>query len=136
MSACPKAKIISSRSRGKRIIGLVSVTGLLTLLYLWQLGRRDEISAAQEIMEELVSEKDRSVRVTSPHMYLAKHGGRRKLHSRPWRVLCWITTFPGNFQVQLMSDTVKPLLRSRNINCRNPNQNLLYGDPDIRTAIL
>ena len=94
--------ILSSRSIGKKIAGLISLTGLLTLLYLWQLGR--EMSPQEIIMEELVTEKDRSVRVTSPHIYLGKHGGRKKMHSRPWRVLCWITTYPGNFQVKRKSD--------------------------------
>ena len=97
--------ILSSRSIGKKIAGLISLTGLLTLLYLWQLGRD---MSTQEIMEKLVTDKDRSVRVTSPHRYLEKHGGRR-VHSRPWRVLCWVTTFPGNFQVQSISDMYKAI---------------------------
>ena len=106
MSACPNARILSSRSHCKKLIGLISLTGLLILLYLWQLGRE---MSPQEIMEELVTEKDRSVRVTSPHIYLGKHGGRKKMHSRPWRVLCWITTYPGNFQAKSISKMFKDI---------------------------
>ena len=86
---------------GKRIICLISLTGILTLLYLYQ---RRKMSA-QEIMEEFVTEGDRSVRVASPHAYLETHGGYgKKARPGPWRVLCWITTYPGNFKVQLKSD--------------------------------
>ena len=92
------AKILWFRSNGKRITGLVSAVGILTLLYLWQLCHETSI---EDIMEELVTEKDRSVRVTSPHGYLEKQG-RQRVQSRPWRVLCWITTYPGNFEEQLI----------------------------------
>ena len=88
-----------TRKYGKRIICLISLTAILTLLYLWQLVRRREMSA-QEIMEEFVTEGDRGVRVASPHAYLERHG-RKRAKSGPWRVLCWITTYPGNFKVQL-----------------------------------
>ena len=83
---------------GKRIICLISLTGILTMLYLWQLE-----TSVQEIMEEFVTETDRGVRVASPHVYLGRHGSK-KAKSGPWRVLCWITTYPGNFKVQLKSD--------------------------------
>ena len=83
---------------GNRIICLISLTGILTMLYLWQ---RRKMSA-QEIMEEFVTETDRGVRVASPHVYLGRHGSK-KAKSGPWRVLCWITTYPGNFKVQLKS---------------------------------
>ena len=84
---------------GKRIICLISLTGILTMLYLWQLD-----TSALEIMEKFVTDADRGVRVASPHASLETHHGGyggKKAKSGPWRVLCWITTYPGNFKVQL-----------------------------------
>ena len=81
-------------NRKKLVAALLLATCLVTLLYLWIFCQNVPLN-----LEDFVTERDRSVRVTSPEGYLEKHG--RKSHSRPWRILCWITTYPGHFEVSI-----------------------------------